>query len=424
MSLRPILFALILPLALLAACDNDKDIDPPAELVPLQARMQVKHLWSAGLGGEAERLQVGLRPAFDGTRLYAASHGGDVFAFDPGKGRQLWRVRTKLPLSGGPGVGAGSVVVGSSEGDVVALNAESGAQQWKVHVNGEVLAPPAVTEKVIVVRTVDGRLRGLDAATGSERWVNEQNMPRLSLRGTAAPVIADDMVVAGFDNGKVMAVNLLDGAVLWETQIAPSRGRTELERLVDIDSAVYVADKDIFAVGFQGRAAMLARESGQIWWSRDSSSERGLAVGPEAIYISNSNGDVTALKRRDGAPLWEQKVLHRRGLSGPVLDGEFVVVADFEGYVHWLDAATGEVQARMKTDGKRVTNAPLAADGKIFVLTDGGKLVAFQRGAPIALTDADKKAEAEAVEKAAKKRQEKIEKAKQKADKPDKPDRD
>lgn len=379
MSLRPFLFAFIVPLALLAACSKDKDVDPPAELVKLQPKIQIRQLWSAGLGGSAEHLQVGLRVATDGTRLYAAGHDGKVVAFDPDKGRELWSVKTKLPLSGGPSAGFGRVAVGSSEGDVVALDAANGAQQWKVRVNGEVIAPPAVSEKVIVVRTVDGRLRGLEAATGKELWVDEQTVPRLSLRGTATPVIADDMVVCGFDNGKVVALNLADGSMLWEPQIAPSRGRTELERLVDIDSAVYVDNKDVFAVGFQGRVAMLARDSGQIWWARDASSERGLAVGPEKIYISNSNGHVTALNRRDGAPGWEQKSLHRRGLSGPVLDGAFVVVADFEGYVHWLDAATGDVQARMKAGGGRVTNPPLVAYGKVFVLTDGGKLVAFQR---------------------------------------------
>lgn len=367
---------------LLSACDNEKETDPPVELVKLQPKIDVKRVWSAGQKGE-EHLRLGLRPVADETRLYAASHGGDVYAYDLVKGREAWRVRTKLELAGGPGIGAGHVVIGSSEGDVVAVRIETGKEAWRVRVGGEVISPPAVGSNIAVVRTVDGRLHGLNIADGSELWVSEQNVPRLTLRGTAPPVISGETVVCGFDNGKVLAVALQDGSTLWESAVAPSHGRTELERLVDIDSAVQIVGKDVFVVGFQGRAAMLALESsGQIWWSREISSERGLAVSSDAVYISTSAGDVVALRRRDGAPMWEQKALHRRGLTAPVLDGNTLVVADFEGYVHWLDAATGEVLARQKTDGERVTNAPVVANGRVYVLTDGGKLSAFQRTEP------------------------------------------
>lgn len=375
---RSLAGALAAAMLLLTACDNDKDVDPPAQLVDLKPKIEVRKLWSTGLGGD-EHMRMGLRPATDLTKLYAAGTGGEVHAFDLDKGTQLWRVQTKLHLSGGPGVGAGMVAVGSSEGDIVVLNAADGTERWRTRVSGEVLAAPAISETAVVVRTVDGRLHGLNPADGKDLWLNEQNVPRLSLRGTAPPVIVSDAVLCGFDNGKVVSVNIADGSVLWETPVAPSRGRTELERLVDIDSAVQVIGKDVFVVGFQGRAAMLALESGQIWWSRDVSSERGLAVGNDLIYIANANGDLTALKRRDGASVWEQKALHRRGLSGPALDGPTVVVADYQGYVHWLDAATGELLARVKTDGKRVSNAPLVVDDKVFVQTDGGQLSAFKR---------------------------------------------
>jgi len=364
---------------LLAACDKDKEVDPPAELVEFKPSVRIDELWAAGLGGDMKNLRLGLRPSVEGDRIYAASHDGDVYAFDLKTGRVQWRARTELPLSGGPGLGGGRLFIGSSEGDVVALSASDGKQLWHVTTSGEVLAPPAATETIVVVRTVDGRLRGLDPADGHELWVTEQQVPRLSLRGTSPPVINGDMALCGFDNGRVVAVGLSDGDILWETTVAPSRGRTELERLVDIDSAVQVVGDDVFVVGFQGRAAMLALVSGQIWWSRDASSDRGLAVGEEAIYVSAADGDVIALRRRDGTPIWTQSALHRRGLSAPAIDGSAIVVADFEGYLHWLDAATGAFLARTATDGHRITNAPLAVDGLVIVLTDSGKLNVFRR---------------------------------------------
>lgn len=364
---------------LLAACDKEKDVDPPAELVDFEPRVRIDEVWASGLDGDTDRLRLGLRPAVEGGRLYAAAHDGDVFAFDLKNGRAQWRMKTKLPLSGGPGLGGGRLVIGSSEGDVLALSSSDGKELWRVRTSGEVITPPAVTDTLVVVRSVDGRLRALNAADGSELWVAEQTVPRLSLRGTAAPVITRDMVICGFDNGKVMAVGIADGDVLWETTVAPARGKTELERLVDIDSSVQVVEDDVFVVGFQGRAAMLALDSGQVWWSRDASSDRGLVVGNDAVYVSAADGDVIALNRRDGTPLWTQSALHRRGLSAPAIDGPAIVVADFEGYLHWLDATTGDFLGRAATDGNRVTNAPLTVDDLVVVLTDGGTLSAFRR---------------------------------------------
>jgi outer membrane protein assembly factor BamB len=364
---------------LLSACDKDKDPDPPAELVEFEPRLNIDKVWGAGIDGDSERLRLGLRPIVANGRVYAASHDGDVYAFDLKSGKVAWKIQTKLTLSGGPGLAAERLFVGSSDGDVLALNAGDGKELWRIKTLGEVIAPPAATDTIAVVRTVDGHLRGLSTTDGHELWAAEQQVPRLSLRGTAAPVIVRDMVICGFDNGKVLAVGLKDGNVLWETTVAPSRGRTELERLVDIDSSVQVEGDDVFVVGFQGRAAMLALDSGQIWWSRDASSDRGLVVGADAVYVSAADGDVIALNRRDGTPLWTQAGLHRRGLSSPALDGSALVLADFEGYVHWLDAATGDFLARTKTDGSRVTNAPLAADDLVVVLTDAGSLNVYRR---------------------------------------------
>jgi outer membrane protein assembly factor BamB len=383
--MKKILVACLAVLAVLAigACSKkDKKIDPPAALVDFVPRLQVQKVWSASAGAGEKHLRIGLSPAADGTKAFAASHGGDVLALDATSGRNLWRVDTKRPLSAGPGVGAGLVVVGSEKGDVIALNEDNGAQLWRVKVGGELLSAPAVGASAVVVRTVDGRLRGLAHSDGHELWSVDQVLPRLSLRGTAAPVLVGDTVICGFDNGKVVAVNVQTGDVLWESAVAPAKGRTELERLVDIDSAVEVADQDVFVVGFQGRAAMLALESGQIWWARDASSYRGLAIDPNALYIADSDGSVIAMRRNDGSELWRQDLLHRRGLSKPVVDGDAVVVADYEGYVHWIDRSDGAIVGRASSGGDRVTR-PIVVNGIVIVQSSTGSLTAF-RSRPLA----------------------------------------
>src|SRR5277367_32622 len=380
-SLLPIGLAALL---IAAGCSKDKDVEPPAVLVKFPATLPVKKLWGEGVGGGKKQLvlRLGLGPAVDNGIVFAASHKGELLAAALDTGRRIWVKNLKIPISAGPGAGAGLVVVGSSKGAVVALDGATGHEVWHSRVNSELLSAPAISEKIVVLRSVDGRLHGLDAHTGKELWSVEQQVPRLSLRGTATPIIAKEVAISGFDNGKIMAVSLNTGDTVWDTALASPHGRTELDRLVDIDSAVRVVGDNVFATGFQGRTAMLALDSGQLWWSHDMSSYRGLAVDADNLYVTQSDGIVVALRQRDGSELWRNNKLKLRRLSTPVLTSTAVAVADFQGYLHWLDKNTGELVARQRIAKERVSNAPVAVDDTIVVLTDGGKLAAYRATPP------------------------------------------
>jgi len=367
-------------LAVLAGCDKEKDVAPPAELVDLKATLAVKELWSVGMGGGGEKLRLALGLAGDSDTLYAASRDGEVRALEAANGRTRWRADLDVPLSAGPGAGPGLVVLGTNQGEVIALESASGKVRWKAKVRGEVLAAPLVTDERVVVRTVDARLRALAARDGKEQWVVDEIVPRLSLRGTAPPVLAGDAVICGFDSGKVIAVSLAGGETLWQSQVSTPRGRSELERLADVDSAVRVAGNDVYAVGYQGRVAMLALDSGQVWWGRDLSSYRGLDIDDDQVYVSTSDGDVVAMRRRDGTVIWDQQGLKRRGLSTPAVVGNAVVVGDFEGYLHWLDRGTGRFVAREHPGGERISSTPLVAGNRVIVMDEGGKIVAYRSG--------------------------------------------
>src|ERR1700722_12592633 len=368
-------------LLLAAGCSKDKDVEPPATLVKnFKSTLPVKKIWSEGVGGGKKqiKLRLGLGPAIDNGLVFAASDKGEVLAVALDTGRHVWVKKLKMPISAGPAAGFGIVVAGSSKGAVIALDGATGRQLWRSQINSELLSAPAVSEKVVVIRSVDGRLHGLDMHSGKSLWSVEQQVPRLSLRGTAIPVVAKEAAISGFDNGKVMAVSLITGDTLWDTALASPHGRTELDRLVDIDSAVRVVGDNVFAAGFQGRTAMLALDSGQIWWGHDMSSYRGLAVDADNLYVTQSDGIVVALRQRDGSELGRNQKLKLRRLSTPVLTSTAVAVADFQGYVHWLDKATGELVARERVAKERITNSPVAAGDTVVVLTDGGKLAAFR----------------------------------------------
>jgi outer membrane protein assembly factor BamB len=367
-------------LLLAAGCSKDKDVEPPAALVDFPATLPVKKLWSEGVGGGKKqiKLRLGLGPAIDNGLVFAASHKGEMLAVALDTGRNVWVKKLKVPISAGPAAAFGIVVAGSSKGAVIALDGATGRQLWRAQINSELLSSPAISENVVVMRSVDGRLHGLDTHSGKQLWSVEQQVPRLSLRGTAIPIVAKEVAISGFDNGKVMAVSLTTGDTIWDTALASPHGRTELDRLVDIDSAVRVVGDNVFAAGFQGRTAMLALDSGQLWWSHDMSSYRGLAVDADNLYVTESDGTVVAMRQRDGAELWRNEKLKRRGLSTPVVTSTAVALADFQGYIHWLDKGTGVLVARERIAKQRVSNPPAGADDTIVVLTDGGTLAAYR----------------------------------------------
>ncbi|HUN27219.1 MAG TPA: outer membrane protein assembly factor BamB [Steroidobacteraceae bacterium] len=375
--MRRALLALAL-VALIAACSKNKDVDRPKQLVPFTAALRVSRVWSASVGGTKKPLRLGLGLAVEGDRVYAAGHSGEVAAFEVATGRRLWSRRTRAALAGGPGADADLVVVGSSAGDVFALRAADGHIRWHVNIAGEVLAAPAVTPRLIVVRAVDGKLHGLSPADGHEVWQVQQPVPSLSLRGTSQPTVVGEVAICGYDNGKVVASNLSDGSSAWETLIAPAKGRTEIERLNDVDATPRIDGNDVYVAQFQGKVAMLALDTGQLWWSHDISSYRGLGIDDSDLFVSTSDGAVLALQRRTGSELWRQDGLLHRGLSAPAVAPDAIVVADYQGYVHWLNRATGAFLARARAGKLRITNAPVAADGLLLVINDAGHITAFR----------------------------------------------
>jgi len=378
--MRRILFGLALA-ALLIACSKDKDVDRPKQLVRIVSpAMHVTRVWSASVGGTRKPLRLGLALGIRDGTVYAAGEKGEVAAFNLATGRPLWRVHTKVLLGAGPTSSGDLVVVGGTDGDVIALDPANGHVRWHVNTADEILAPVAASPRIVVVRAVDGKLHGLSPADGHELWQLQQPVPRLSLRGTSRPQISGDFAVCGFDNGKVVAANLSDGSSAWETTISPPQGRTEIERLNDVDAPPRIDGSDVYVAQFQGKVAMLALDTGQIWWSHDMSSYRGLSLDldDELLYVSTSEGAIVALRRRTGEQVWKQEALLHRRLSAPAVADDAIIVADFQGYVHWLNKSTGAIMARVRAGKAPISNPPIATGKMLIVINDRGKLNAFQ----------------------------------------------
>jgi outer membrane protein assembly factor BamB len=371
--------ALAAAILLLVACSKNKNPEQPAKLGPIKSSLRVERIWDASVADRgAKKLRLGLGLAVDGSRVFASGYRGQVAAFDLQTGHRLWRTNTKLPLGGGPAVRGNLVVVGATDGHVIALNAADGKPLWTVLINGAVIAPPAISDNVVAVRSVDGRLRGLSPTDGHELWEAEQDVPSLSLRGTSTPLIVGDLIICGFDNGKVLAVNSGDGSQVWLATISQPHGRTEIQRLADVDGPLEVADKDIYTVGYHGNVTMLALDSGQTWWSHKASSYRGLAMDQNAVYMSSADGQIVALNRSNGAVIWRQTALAYRGLTQVAVSDDAVIAADFQGYVHFLDKHTGAFIARVRSGKLRISNPPVAEGDEVVVINDDGRINAYR----------------------------------------------
>jgi outer membrane protein assembly factor BamB len=357
---------------------DDDDPTAPMDLVKIEQTVKVKKLWSAGVGdGQGDSLYR-IQPAISGDLIYAASAEGRVRAFDRHKGKSLWKVDLDAPLSGGVGVYENALLLGSSEGSVLKLDASSGELLWSTQLQGEVLAPPQANGRVVIAQTYDGKLQGLDFHSGEVLWTYDSNVPVLTVRGTSVPILNNGVVYVGFANGRVLAFNAQTGAIGWEVRVAISQGRSEIERIVDVDGTMQLAGNELYAASYQGRVVAIDAASGRKLWQQDVSSFSGVSQGFGNIYVADEDGTVTAYLRNGQGERWTQTALGYRKLSRPTPVSSYVAVGDFEGYVHLLSQVDGEFVGRFKVDGDGV-RADMLTDGNVlYVFGNSGKLAVYE----------------------------------------------
>ncbi|MCV6637513.1 outer membrane protein assembly factor BamB [Candidatus Albibeggiatoa sp. nov. NOAA] len=373
-----LIFILAISVASCGIFKSKDNNEPPAELAKLDNALDIKTLWNTNLSNDDE-LYSKLIPAYQTGVLFVATTEGEVFAFDVETGKRQWKTKTKKPLSGGVGLGDGQIFVGSRDGDVLALSEENGTVLWQVKVSSEVLTPPQIASDTLIVRTVDGKIFALAHDSGTRLWVYERDMPLLTLHGTSTPIVKQDFVLAGLDNGKLAALDVATGKLFWEVPIAIPKGRSQLERMVDIDADPILDGDTVFVSSYQGRTVAIDMTAVRIAWEREVSSHTGMATDLDALYLSDLKGHVWAFDRYTGSSLWRQEGLQARKLTAPVSMDDYVVVGDLEGYLHWIRKSDGQVAARYRIGGKDHFNvAPIVVDEKLIAYNSDGKLAVLR----------------------------------------------
>lgn len=356
---------------------GDDNAEPPAKLEKLTDPVALKRLWSVSLGVGYGKQFVHLVPVVSGEFMLAADRKGRVAAYNVASGKKIWETRTDVPISAGPGAGEGLVLIGTSDARILALQLDNGELLWEAQVSSEVLSVPQIDRGVVVVQAVDGNVTGLDAANGSQLWIYDRTVPVLTLRGTSTPVVGYGAVIAGFASGKLTALSIDNGFVAWETSVAVPQGRSEIERMVDIDGDPILVGSAVYVATYQGRVAVVDAQNGNLGWVRDMSSYAGLGVDFGQVYVTDKDSNVWALTRDSGGSVWKQEELLNRSLTAPVPFTDYVAVGDFEGYVHLLSRYDGHIAGRVKVDGRGISARPLVVDDVLYVYGNSGKLAAY-----------------------------------------------
>ncbi|HQT42578.1 MAG TPA: outer membrane protein assembly factor BamB [Halothiobacillus sp.] len=376
---RRVASLLLLPVALsfLAGCSETRELVKPTPLTQIDNRFPPKILWqaSAGAGQKSDLLRIA--PVESGGRVIVADARGQVFAYDLKSGKRLWETNLKANLSVGGGASDSMVVFGSDTGKVFALAADTGKPLWQAQVSTAVEAAPSVGNKEVVVRAKDGSVSLLKASDGSAAWAVNHAEPNMTLQGQSRALLFPDAVAIGYDDGEFAVLSRADGRPLWKNQIALPMGRTDIDRMVDIDATPLFADAMFYVVTYQGRLAAVSAQGGQTLWSRKFSGYTDMSLDAHALYVTDASGIVWALDRRTGEPLWRQAALAYRGVTGPALENNKLIVGDQEGYLHVLNTETGALVGRSRVSGGLID--PMRVEGdSVAATTRGGDLVVFQ----------------------------------------------
>ncbi|EPL8092767.1 outer membrane protein assembly factor BamB [Morganella morganii] len=390
MQLRKTLLVGLVASVLLAGCSSEQDTIVMSPLPEVTSQFTPETVWDKSVGDGIGKYYSHLSPAWEGSSVYAADRNGLVKALDADSGVEIWSVNlaektgflsANIPamLSGGLTVSGEHVYVGTERGTLIALNANDGEIAWTANAGGEVLSRPEVSDGLVLVHTGNGLLQAFDTASGEQRWSLNLDTPSLSVRGESAPAVAMGAAFVGGDNGRVSAVMLGQGQIIWQQRISLTTGTTEISRLNDVDMTPVVADGRVYAIAYNGNLVAMDMRSGQILWKRDFGSVNELVLDGESLYVVDQDDNVYGLRAADGVTMWSQDKLLHRNLSAPEIFNGYLVVGDGEGYLHWLDTSNGQFVAQNKLNSSGILSRPSIAGDKLMVQARDGRLYLLRR---------------------------------------------
>lgn len=367
----------VLTLAL-AGCANKGKIEKvkPNPLPKLEQAKTLAPVFSNSVASTEEADPLRLRMDADNGVVFSVNPNGEVQAY---KGKErLWQKKiSKQGLTAGVEAADGIVVVGNAKGQLFALDQATGEQKWTAQLTGALLSPSLIQAGRVISVTNDGTVYANDVATGQQTWTYNLPNVQFSLRGMAAPVSLDARhVLIASSNAYIYVIDALSGIPKMQRRVAVSDGRSDVQRLIDIDGEPTVAGQFLITTSYQGQVTALDLASQQVIWSNDASSIQRPEVAGNGVFVTQTDGKIVAYEITTGQTLWENDQLLNRNLSNPVMLGQDLVVGDLDGVLHLINPATGELVGRSKTSGE--VRSLRVIDNQLYVSTRKGALSIWQ----------------------------------------------
>jgi outer membrane protein assembly factor BamB len=372
---------LIILCGLLQACshvDNyllGKDNTPkPQALEALPSKIKVENNWTVSAGGSHKPVGYNKRkPVVKQNIVYTADTKGLVQAVNAKNAKLLWSNALGQEVASGPVVENGLIALGMTDSSLVILDKTTGKKNWQTTISGEVLANPVITKDKVIVKTIDGNLYAFDSKKGNQIWIVNHGAPELVLKASSSPVVMGNLLLVGFSDGKLDAIDINTGALVWQRSIAYASGASDVERLVDIDADPIIDGKVAYIASYQGYLGAISLNDGQFLWQKPASVYKNMTLGTDTLYLTDSDDVLWSIAKNTGKVNWKQDTLKARGLTEPVLMNNHLIVGDNTGYLHVISLETGELLARSQLSGA-IDSAPVATKGKLYVQTANGML--------------------------------------------------
>lgn len=353
------------------------DLREPLELTEFVPGVRIQQNWQVSLGGDTEETRILLHPHVYSDKIAFTSTGGTVAVYDLASGRSVYSANAAKSVSAGVGGNQEYLIMGTIDGDVIAVNQSNGAQAWAVNIGSEVVSVASTSTDKAILRTNDNRIVALSLGTGEKLWTVKQTSPALTLRGAGVPLEKDGIIYAGMDNGKVIAVSAESGSVIWESRVSIPSGRSELDRIVDIDGQIAADSEFIYAASYHGRVVAISRINGRVRWARDIASISGVSVDDTLVFVTDRDDNVWALEKDTGISVWKQEDLLYRELSAPVNQADTILVGDAEGYLHALSKQDGSIVGRTNLGKKAIHTSSQSTSSAALAVDASGRLASY-----------------------------------------------
>jgi outer membrane protein assembly factor BamB len=365
---------------LLVACGSPDNSEPPAPLTDIKHGLKFDQIWTMKTGAGISAGSYNRQPLLVDGEIFTVDIEGLVKNFDAKSGKLKWDFETGIESITGL-IGNDKIIVASSRNGELNIYDRTNHDlnlRWSARLKGEIRSAPVINSDSLFIRTVDGRLSSISKVDGSIQWTVSHLVPALSLTGNSAPILHNELVIAGFDDGKLAAFDQANGQVVWEVAVSQPTGRSEIERLVDVDGQFILGNGVIYVSSYQGRLAAIQAIDGEELWSRKFSSFNAMTIDENAIYLSSDTSHLWSIDRRTGSALWKQDVLHARKISAPLLFEDKIIVGDLDGYIHWFNQSDGALIGRLRPSYKRHYSTPFLWDNKILAMDSNGILSSFE----------------------------------------------